>query len=938
MYTTLNNAKLNTLVNTALKEKPLAQAITTLMPVKGEFLSNDAMLKAVKNIANKTTLQSAKANIKVEASGDTQTKTIEGVKVEGYDSLTSKQKANLVNELKTYKDKITKSIKNGNFDKFIEKAFGRKVDNPQELAALKKAALNGEWDKVIPKIKIGTQADFSTAKNANGQSVNAMGAFIKGSGEGGATGTIILNKALLDGPVKVNGKAMTFQNILTEEVGHAWDARLNKTDSKGDEGEALSLLFTSVDKTGIALKQTMNAVETALKENDHGTMTITDKNGNQKTIEVEFGFFSKLKRAFKKGIKKIGRAFKKVGSAIVDGVKKVGKAIVKGVKKLAQSKIFAVVLQVAQFIPVLAPFAAVARGAMAAYNVVKGIKDGNLMQAISGVAGGALGGVGKALGATASTMTNVASYAGKVAGIARTYNAVKNGDITGALMHGAAAANGAGLIDQNSMSNIQNIAKITNVVQTGDITRGVQLGLQYANGSDWAQENQSGINKINSAFNLYGSITNGSDADRINAAASFGQQMGVLNEQTTDNIHFATDVVSAVKQRDVNGLTHTLLKNNVIDGRTAFNMNSAGSMYTAVRNRDVNALTHALTQNGIIDRNTADNVVSLSNYYKHGSNIQQMIRTKNFDLEAANDAYQFLKTGTDNRAVLNNDQVIQNSSVYNRVGATPGITPNMAIPGFAPIPSNSFAGDDVNTNQSDQTYKTAHEEKGWWDRFTEWWGTPTSYGRTVEDSRKGTEMFIQQAHEAYAKGQITESQRDGYIAFAKESYRAVARVPFKTNGEVTGTVGSVVGGGVLSRASRGAKSSNRAGGVKPPRSQEWFDEVARKATRNPESDKLVLGHFSRDGSTYQKVAAHYKATYFKVEDWNKVTKGLSPNEVWKINKAFLEQQIRQGKQILLSHDPSKVRPRSFYEKELNRLRDLGYNFKQVNQWTWEAVK
>ncbi len=41
MYTTLNNAKLNTLVNTALKEKPLAQAITTLMPVKGEFLSND---------------------------------------------------------------------------------------------------------------------------------------------------------------------------------------------------------------------------------------------------------------------------------------------------------------------------------------------------------------------------------------------------------------------------------------------------------------------------------------------------------------------------------------------------------------------------------------------------------------------------------------------------------------------------------------------------------------------------------------------------------------------------------------------------------------------------------------------------------------------------------------------------------------------------------
>ena len=50
---------------------------------------------------------------------------------------------------------------------------------------------------------------------------------------------------------------------------------------------------------------------------------------------------------------------------------------------------------------------------------------------------------------------------------------------------------------------------------------------------------------------------------------------------------------------------------------------------------------------------------------------------------------------------------------------------------------------------------------------------------------------------------------------------------------------------------------------------DWIDDVARNATRNADSDKLVLGHFSDEGTSYQKVAAHYNATYFKV-DYNEV--------------------------------------------------------------------
>ncbi|EDY16742.1 hypothetical protein CfE428DRAFT_5705 [Chthoniobacter flavus Ellin428] len=122
------------------------------------------------------------------------------------------------------------------------------------------------------------------------------------------------------------------------------------------------------------------------------------------------------------------------------------------------------------------------------------------------------------------------------------------------------------------------------------------------------------------------------------------------------------------------------------------------------------------------------------------------------------------------------------------------------------------------------------------------------------------------------------------------------------------------------------------------RNAAWFENVAAQATRNPSSDTLVLGHFSRTGTTYTKVAAHYGASYLKIENWGAVTKGLSQNEIWMINETFLKQQIRQGKEILFSHDPQSARRGSFFEREVDFLRHLGYHFQLKNQWTWEAVR
>ncbi|MGD8840412.1 MAG: hemagglutinin repeat-containing protein [Gammaproteobacteria bacterium] len=122
------------------------------------------------------------------------------------------------------------------------------------------------------------------------------------------------------------------------------------------------------------------------------------------------------------------------------------------------------------------------------------------------------------------------------------------------------------------------------------------------------------------------------------------------------------------------------------------------------------------------------------------------------------------------------------------------------------------------------------------------------------------------------------------------------------------------------------------------RDTDWFEETALNATRNADSEKLVLGHFSNEDVSYQKVAAHYNATYFKIADWRSITAGLTQDEIWKINETFLKQQLRKGKKILFSHDPNAARPGSYFEKEVRFIKELGYKFKKMNQWTWEAVR
>ena len=131
-------------------------------------------------------------------------------------------------------------------------------------------------------------------------------------------------------------------------------------------------------------------------------------------------------------------------------------------------------------------------------------------------------------------------------------------------------------------------------------------------------------------------------------------------------------------------------------------------------------------------------------------------------------------------------------------------------------------------------------------------------------------------------------------------------------------------------------STTKGEGVVPEKlPQSYFDDLASKATRNPDSSKVIIGKFLEDGKIYTKVGAHYKASYFKFENWRNLSKSLKANELWQVNKTFLQQQIKAGKEVVLSHDPLKAT--GFYKREVNYLNQLGYKFIQ-DGWVWKAVQ
>ena len=91
----------------------------------------------------------------------------------------------------------------------------------------------------------------------------------------------------------------------------------------------------------------------------------------------------------------------------------------------------------------------------------------------------------------------------------------------------------------------------------------------------------------------------------------------------------------------------------------------------------------------------------------------------------------------------------------------------------------------------------------------------------------------------------------------------------------------------------------------------------------------VLGHYP----DYVELANKLNAKRFQIPTnvWNK----MSPSEQWAANLKFLDRMIKRGDRIKLATPISKVKPGSYYEKELKYLMKSGY---KLNNKGTELIK
>ncbi|MFK7856760.1 MAG: hypothetical protein AB8B79_21765, partial [Granulosicoccus sp.] len=387
------------------------------------------------------------------------------------------------------------------FHEAMKKSFGESYDR-SAAETIRQQVLNDDFSW-MPEIRVVDESVLQDQSGIQGAG-QAFGAY---SSE---NDTIYISQQLLDSdPAKAT-------QILTEEVGHALDARLNTSDAAGDEGDIFARL--------VGGEEISSAQLSALKaENDSGTIIVDGKE-----VEVEYGFFKKLVKSVTKPFRKIGKAIKKGLSKAWDGIKK-------GFKKLMQSPIFNAILMVAQFIPI--PVVQVAVRVInvvkAAYQVYQGAKHGSIGMVLGGVAGvaGGIGGAGKLLGAS----TKFVETAGKIANGARTasaaYQAISKGNFAAAAGLASNYFGGSGTELGRTLGAAGQVASAVDKAQDGDILGALQSGQAAYTGL-------SGANSTN------GNSTQGSAGNDVQSS---GIQGFIDNIKGNDTYQAIVENVSTIR-------------------------------------------------------------------------------------------------------------------------------------------------------------------------------------------------------------------------------------------------------------------------------------------------------------------------------------------------------------------------------------------------------
>ncbi|MES9831559.1 MAG: hypothetical protein ABW139_04890 [Candidatus Thiodiazotropha sp. DIVDIV] len=460
------------------------------------------------------------------------------------------------------------------FHDIMKKTFGDQY-NQDKAETIRQQTLKGDFSW-MPEIKLVNENQLLdlSGTQTGGQ---ALGAYSE------SNDTVYLSREL------VQTDSTQAEKILTEEVGHSIDTKVNLKDAQGDEGDIFS---RQIHGESIST-ETLNELR---QENDSGVIEVDGKK-----IEVEYGFnplksikkaVKKVTRSVKKAVKGVARGVKKAVKGVARGVKKAVKGVARGVKKafkgvargvkkafkgvargvkkavkgvargikkavkgiargvknavkkLAQSKVFQAIATIAQFVPIPV-VAMVAKGinvAMSAYNVVQGVKNkswGAVLGGVAGVAGG-VSNFGKALGASASFVDKAASIAKHIGNASAAYNAIANKDFLAA----ASLASNYFSGNSNVTSAIQQAGKANQVyeaVKSGDYLGAIGVGSTLM--QDFTGDNGDKIlQTIGQNAGVLSNIDNAVKSGNYSAAVS------ILTEQYGDNLNLGIEERNKINQ------------------------------------------------------------------------------------------------------------------------------------------------------------------------------------------------------------------------------------------------------------------------------------------------------------------------------------------------------------------------------------------------------
>ncbi len=120
-----------------------------------------------------------------------------------------------------------------------------------------------------------------------------------------------------------------------------------------------------------------------------------------------------------------------------------------------------------------------------------------------------------------------------------------------------------------------------------------------------------------------------------------------------------------------------------------------------------------------------------------------------------------------------------------------------------------------------------------------------------------------------------------------------------------------------------------------------IDELTQVATKNPESKKVIFGKYIFNSSlSYDEIAKNNNYTFFNLDDWDEIylSVGRNEEEMWKINKKFIDEQKAVNKEFLFSHNPWEASGETYFQREVEYLIELGAkDFDQIEENLWRVV-